>query len=550
MFPNAAPNKAISITPKMFILRRSGTYQGQFHRNYTANARMGQVGALVDTIASARVSTLTPGLLGQVGHDLLSLSTGVTSSSPIAVVGGWNNRRGIFVLALEVTMSTGGRLMYYIQGYTDHDAFTETSVDPNMRMYINNVITAVPTREQTDVGTINSMRVSSNFQTPVDFGTAHGFSPAPLVMARPQDVFGHMKNEDFSTHDVFVTDKSNSVANSLVSTRRRNSVPTSYLASVFNGYVEGRRETDQADFTAGDVAENAFTQVLEKDAVTDLFLRKLQEANGLMRGQSHFTYAELRRVAPNIDQVKKSMENSQHGIQLSQEGDSNHFAGQTISTLAAVQLAAAVPALMLESMLATVSITITNMTSPELIIVPSAFACFAPEIGQRQFELFRNRLLTEVVYPLTERGMINIDAKITCSFHSEFVCEIRMGDDPKTRFVAPSFCDSLFTPTVTNSPDVVRTLSRDLSVMCDHVSDAVGNVLLRKDAIISRQLTSPMTGALTSNNNAFSIPQPVNNHRLSPLSDIGVGSAMDVRTAAAPGLTIPTTRGGPSANSM
>ncbi len=554
MFPSNTPNKAISLVAKTFLLRRSGTYKGQLHRNYTANARMGQVGALIDTINSHRLTTITPTLLGTVGHDLISLDTAPVSTTPIAVPGGWNEKRGIFMLVLEATMSTGGRLNYYIQGYTDHDSFTDQFIDPNMRLYINNVVTAVPSREQTQMGTFNSMRVASNFQTPVDFGTGHGFSPTPMVMARPQDIFCQMKNNDLSSHDVFVTDRGNEISNNLVSTRRRNSLPTSFMSAVFNGYTLGRRETDQADFTAGDVAENAFTQVMEKDAITDIFLRKLQESNGLMRGQSHFTYSELSRVVPNIDQVKVPFQNSAAGIQLSQEGDSNHFAGQTISTLAAVQLGAAVPALMLESMLSTVSIVISNMVGGQLDVVPNGnIGCFAPDIAQRQFELFRNRLLTEVVNPLTERGQINIHATITCSFHSEFVCDIRMADDPNTRFVAPSFCDSLFTPTVTSDPNVVRQLSNHLSVMCDHISEAVGNAELRKDAIISRQLTAPMSGALVSDDRGFAIPGAVNSRPLSHLAahaPIGAGSAMDVRTAARPGAAIPTGNRGPSMNSM
>lgn len=554
MFPSSTPNKAISIVAKTFLLRRSGTYQGQMHRNYTTNARMGQVGALIDVINANRFTEISPALLGQVGHDLLSLDSRVASNNPIAVPGGWNERRGIFMLVLEVSMATGGRMNYYIQGYTDSAAFTDTSVDPNMRLYINNVITAVPAREQTQVGTFNTLRVSSNFQTPVDFGTAHGFSPAPLVMARPQDIFGQMKNDDLSMSDVFVSDRTNTISSNLVSTRRRNSIPTSYLSSVFNGYAYGRRETDAADFTSGDVAETAFTQVLEKDAINDIFIKKLQEANGLMRGQSHFTYKELMRVAPNIEQVKVPFQNSSAGVQLSQEGDSNHFAGQTISTLAAVQLAAAVPALMLECMLSTIGIRISNMVSGQLAITPTGLGigCFAPDIAPRQFNLFRERLMIEVVNPLTERGMINIDAVISCSFHSEFVCDIQMGDDPKTRFVAPTFCDSLFTPTVTNNPNVVRHLSNDLSVMCDHVSEAIGNAELRKEKIISRQLAQPMTGALTSNNSAFGIPDPVNNTPLAALSTVGAGSAMDTRRAIhqPAGTTIPTIHGRPSANSM
>lgn len=540
------PSKATTITARTFILRRSGTYQNQYHRNYATDASMGQVGALIDTIAADRITTVTPALLGTIGYDMLGLSTRVTNETPVALPNDWGTRRGIFILALEVVMNTGGRLNYYVQGYTDNDNFSDRAVDPNMRLYVNNVVTAVPTQERTAMGNINSMRVASNFQTPMDFSTAHGFSPNPMVMARPQDIFGQMKNNDLSTQDIFVTDRGNAVASNLVSSRRRNNLPTSFMASVFNGFSSGRMETHAADFTAGDVAENAFNTVLEKDAVTDLFLTKLREANGLSRGQSHFTYAELMRAVPNLEMVRAPMSNSSAGTQLSQAGDSNHFKGQTISTLCAVQLASAIPALMLECMLSTVHITISNMVDGQLQMRPLGVpGCFAPEIAERQFTLFRDRVMREVIYPMTHRGVINFHANISCSFHSEVVIDIRVGDDPDTHFVTPAFCDSLFSPAVSNDPNVVRELTNHLTVLCDHVSEAINDAQMSKERIISRELVAPMTGALSSNNNAFGIPPVVNT---GPSYTMPINSPSVGHPAGYSGFT--NRPSGPSATSM
>lgn len=513
------PSKTISLLARTFILRPSGTYQNQFHRNFTVDARLGQVGALVDTINSEGLTTITPKLLGTVGYDLLTLDSRIANKNPIAVPNDWGNRRGIFILALEAINSTGGRTNYYIQGYTDEPAFSSSSIDPRMRLYINNVVTATPTVEETNMGRLNSMRVSSNFQTPVDFSATSVSPTNPMVMARPQDIFGQMKNADFNVSDVFVSDRSNIVTNNLVSSRKRNNVPTSFLTSVFNGFAAGKRENNSPDFTAGDVAENAFDTVLEKDGLLDTFLVKVREANGLTRSQSHFTFAELCNAVPNVHDVWVPFQNANQGMHLSQASDSNHFAGQSISTIAAVQLASAMPALMLECMLSTLNIRVTNMVSGQLdLVLYGNPGCFAPDVAVRQFELFKDRFMREVIYPLTERGMINIDAKITCSFHSEFVIDIKMGDDPMTHFVAPTFCDSLFSPTVTNNPQVVKDLTGHIAVMCDHVAEAIGSSELRKDRIISKSLMAPMTGALSSRNDlAFGIPASTNGGAMAPL---------------------------------
>ena len=504
--------KVTRILASKFILRRSGTYQKQFHRNYTASASFGMLGNLTDMIESSGLSTVTPTLLANSGSNLLTLEAGVRNLNGVALPGGWNDKRGIFILLLEISHSTGGTMNYFIQGYTDSDSFTDTAVDYNMRMYVNNVITATPTRVQTQSGApLNSLRLGTNFQTVIDHGAPGGFSPNSVQLMRPQDVFGQMKNADLSIYDCIVTDRNNIVGSNLLTSRRRNSSPGSFASAVFNGYAAAYNEQNRGDFTTGDVAEHALGVVLENDGAADKFLRHIRESNNLSRMQAHFTYGELVRAVQNIEAVRIPIGGSGVGVSLNQAGDSQHFAGQTDSTVAAVQLATTIPTLMLECMLSSVTFTVSNMVSPVLDMVPGDIGCFAPEMTRTQFLLFRDMVMTQVFRPMCQHGKM-LHVEISCSFHSEIVINIRIGDDPETRFVAPAFCDSLFAPVVTSDPRALGVLSNDLNVMCSDIASALANAALRKDQIISRSLTGNLTGALGQDSGrAFTLPQTAMN---------------------------------------
>lgn len=554
MFHDPLANRVISIVAKKLILRKSGTYQKQFHRNYDVVAPWGKLNALAETIGSSGVTQVTPALLAKAGGQMMSLSAGIASPNAIAIPHDWNSSRGIFILELEVQFSTGGMIRYFVQGYTDHDGFSQMgNVDPQMRMYINNVITTTPVHVQTPMGTRTSLRVSGNYQTPTDFGAAQGYSPTPLMVTRPQDVFGRIKNDDLSSSSIMVSDTSSVVGNNLTSSRRRNNIPTSYLATVFNGYSDGMMENRAADFTSGDAAEQAFGLVVELDAVNDIFLTKLRETNNLTRGRNHFTYRELLQVAPNVDMVKDVRPSSMAMTQLSQAGDSNHFQGQTISTVAAVQLSQSIPALMLESMLSTVRIRISNMVSGQLDMAPMdehAISCFSPDDVVRQYMLFKTRVLNEVIGPLTENNQLNFHAEISCSFHSEFIITIKIGSDPETRFVTPAFADSLTAPVVTNNSQKLGELSSTLATMCTHVADAISDSHMRRDRIISSNLMAPSTGALNrdaGSKQAFAIPTGVNGAYVAPAA---VPVAPSANTMGNFGGSVPQTRRGPSATSM
>lgn len=547
--------KVRSIIAKAFILRRSGTYQKQFHRNFSASGNFGALNALSDAIMSNGLTTITPTLLANSGSNLLSLEAGISNPGGIMVPGDWNHRRGIFILNLEVQYSTGGSICYFVQGYTDNDAFTDTAVDPNMRLYVNNVITALPTVVTVNQNPINSLRLATNYQTVMDFNTSNGFTPHSAQLMRPQDVFAQMKNQDFSNDKIYVTDNTNVIGNNLMSSRRRNNNPGSFASAVFNGFNTARRE-NEGEYATGDTAEQAFGVVMEADAIQDVFIRQIQSANGLSRQQSHFSYAELRNAVPNIDMVKNTVVSSATGVSLNQAGDSQHFAGQTASTVAAVNIATAIPSIMLETMLSSVTFTVSNMVGSMLdIFAIGQIGCFAPDMAQQQWLQFARRVMTEVFVPMTGAGQrLNLNAVIECSFHSEIVITIRIGDDPETRFVAPTFCDSLFAPVVTTNPDALRRLSSEMSVMCDAVSDALGVAALNKDRIISKSLTAPMTGALAMGGNAFSLPTPVNAGAASMGGLAGYpAQPMMVPTPMAPPMRLNTggyNTAGPSSTSM
>lgn len=502
--------KVKSIVAKAFFLRRSGTYQKQFNRNFATTGNFGALNALSDAIMSNGLTTITPTLLANSGSSLISLEMGVNNLAGITLPNDWNNSRGIFILSMEVTYSTGGSILYFVQGYTDSDSFTNTNVDPNMRFYINNVITAMPQRVIIDNNPLNSLRMATNYQSVVDFNTSNGFTPHAARLMRPQDIFGQIKNQDFSSGNIHVTDDSGVIGNNLQTSRRRNNNAGSFASAVFNGFNAARKE-NEGEYTTGDTAEQAFGVVMEADGMEDIFIRQLQTANGLSRLQSSFTYGQLRNAVPNIDMVKNTVVHATTGVSLNQVGDSQHFAGQTKSTEAAVNIATAIPSIMLECMLSSVTFLVSNMSCPVLDIFAIGQAgCFAPDMWQTQWLQFSRRVMTEVFGPMTDRGRLNINAVIECSFHGEIVITIRIGDDPETRFVAPTFCDSLFAPTVTTNPDALRRLSTDMSVMCDSVSEALGIASMAKDRIVSKSLTMPMTGALAMGGNAFSMPTPVN----------------------------------------
>jgi hypothetical protein len=91
-----------------------------------------------------------------------------------------------------------------------------------------------------------------------------------------------------------------------------------------------------------------------------------------------------------------------------------------------------------------------------------------------QLEEFKRRLVVDVLNTITQGNQIGFHIAVSADLAGETIIDISLGYESKTRFVAPTFSDSLFAPVVTRDKNLRDKISSDLIYLMEECIPDIG----------------------------------------------------------------------------
>ena len=455
------------------IFVRTGTYNDMTLRPYQSTVSPQNIMALQEATDGGRNMQATA-LAGVAGSILRPVAQ---SQGLVTVPNGWETPRLRFILEIQHQDFAGGQRLQYLTGYTDHIGLSHAgSLDPQLRLYINNSISTNTISYATPTGRVSQQQITDASQVLQGSYTPSFSNVAQTAhLMRPMDMF-----KSISAQSVMgdVTDlRSTFAGENLKMSRRTNSAPIYYLSRVMQAHQAVVSDSD-SDAEYGAMMNRAAGMVKETLVASDPFFAQAKRQTSLSEGTS-LTFGELCDMYPearhpSITMVLNGSEVS--NVANHQRGSTAYWNGNDNETVFATILSHSVPAIMMDTMLMKVGFLATNQTiGGHFEIKIGGANSFARGLNLDPYvHSFVTRLQTEILADLVQNARIPVRIQAEFDLLGETKLTIGVGSNPLTTFTTPSFCDALFAPVLTNNSVTLSTLTHDVGSIFDnlHVSYA------------------------------------------------------------------------------
>lgn len=499
MYPALSP--AMNAGANMYGTRRisvvrmsvqtAGTYADQWLRPMTGESRMtGHVQNMIENVLATKPA-MTPQALAVPALTLLSPSA--APETRVNIVNGWATPRYRFMLQLEVEDNMGHITDHYYSGYSDvSDASISGLVDPKSVFTIVNHTSAKRIHRETTMG-VQMLRTPVAHDQILTADNYRGLAdPNKTFSLRPETVLESVINQDLrSVEDLFI-DTSSIVSQPTHSARKNNS-PADYLSRILGTYRNsiGDLSADMNDPRAVSL-ENA-KSILQSDVGEDPFSiwlqhRRLRGAGGLdlgvVMGMNQFNLNDLKALddtaltrVTNFDKMVVQRDFHEVG-----NSECSRWSDSTLEAQTASLIAQALPTYLNSYNFSFSAVSATNQTlTGELTVVCSPTGINAGADTRPFIAALEQRLRTELFHVISKGNSMPIDINVICDLNGETWVHLSLAGRGRESFVCPTFCDSLFAPTITKDKANLERLASDFSgifEMIDHINGQQHNNIL------------------------------------------------------------------------
>ncbi|MGI9212594.1 MAG: hypothetical protein ACR2HF_08985 [Methylococcaceae bacterium] len=480
-------NRVMGMQVEQMIMVESGTYNPMYNRPYQSHLDAGGLNLVINRVEQIGHGRITGQLLSGIASNILSPTAVVDPTREIAIPHGWNERRIRFVLKINCRFNLGSDITYYFQGYTNYPGVTmQGAIDPQMVFIINSVIAIGKAAvNYGPMGYSTMDRVLSTFQVVADPTWQSMTQQVHSRLMRPQDVFSGME-DNYLRHglDHYAGHGSQSVYDVRTTLRtdpqrsnRSNNMVSNYLSKVIDGYYTSAQLSDFGHGNA-DILTKCQEMVMEEPISENPFNRWLGERRNQSATAWHqFTFSDLEALDPTTAQrvhfmvAGQAQQANQH-----QAGLTSYWTGADRTTVVASSLTQAVPSLMMENLISKIVLRSTNhdiggVMNTVLIDVKSITGMDLT----RYYDLFIQRLEQEVIRDFTFGNQELYQLEIRSDIFGETWINLSLAGQPPVQYVAPSFCDNLYAPIVTQNAAQYDALVMDMERLTSHVNDALGH---------------------------------------------------------------------------
>lgn len=399
------------------------------------------------------------------------------------IANGFNEQR--FSFMIEVVddrggLSSGNR--YIVTGYTDHVGVVQNmgrqAIDPNMKLFINNIFMMRDTKINTPNGVQIRSNMVDNMHVLID-PKHHDFygKKFDYFSQRPEDIFATIGyNNDFALAEARQDgiDQRSMITTPRASNRRNDSRPN-YLAETIKSYknATAEEETSQNDDIDGYSNVWSTSRDYQRQTISGNRLMNVLATKADYMSMGYVTYSDMCSVLPNLDQMNEvvMMGPAQQQREY-QPGQGEDWKSTSFEAIAATIINQVTPSIMTDCLLTSIHFVATNDTiGAQHDVRPVGFKGFTQNIDLTPFiQNFINRLQREVLDDISKNGQVlyQIECSIDLTYDSTF--SISLDGDNMVFFTAPSFCDSLYAPVLTSDANDVNAMAGDIETMLYNVT--------------------------------------------------------------------------------
>ena len=483
-----------NIIPEAAIFYPTGTFETQYHRSIDPNVTAGHIDALdAKTHGGKDVSSTT---VSGISGDILKPKVAVRREHAIAIPNGWGEPRYRFFMSFRVRMPSGIDNIEIITGFTDYIGVSHNGKgDPDMRLFINNMITLRPDTYTTNRGVTHTRMVevaNSQVLTPAFHDSVYstqGVNQHPfnihtttpeLTTIRPQDVFSAMSTThgDFDALETF--DTRTKLSNNMICySDRRNGAPSQYISRFLSSHRKALMDTA----TSGNyehTANVAMGMVDDGVPYANQLIASWHLTYGDLIRNGSMTYGQLCNALPGFDEHIAEFYQPPRvtrGRTMHVAGEADGWGDASDETLIAVMLANSVPAIMVDTLLSGTSFHAHNMT---LTGFPDFTYSVEEGMPAKTFtkglameprmEVFRNRILHEIFPDISQQGRRQIGFSMQVDLMGETSIQISVDGRPSVPYTIPSFCDSRLSPMVSLDYNTLMDMGNQLDTLSSNIN--------------------------------------------------------------------------------
>lgn len=480
-------------------------FANQGFRPYTANNDTKSIVDNAMNIIGERkydMGRFSPSTIGSVTDGMIGMAG--ASMGNIGIDNGWNNRRYMFSINVDIQMSSGGSINYIVTGFTDTNNVSvngqHVMVDPSIVLHITNIAEGQQS-QNFDGSSGLFIRRSDQILTRQHYMNDINNTGTEFRSQRPIDVFSTMKSNMFKQDGGTKFINTETAMGTPVFGSRFNNIPNQYSANIFNSYVDAANANSEF---AGDEYHPQVAELVNTESASEAyisnnkFLEFLNTNNDGFTHRTSFRWSDILAIDNTIMdrfhlnrlQDRESFLPS-NGFITANTNNRSDILGQ----IAAV-LGTSIPALANRCNLTIVSFVANNMFGQHNVTI-SYCESFNPLTSKQHGDQFEQLMPSQVLNSLFTSMGFTYELSVYCQVNSETFIKLRVNEQNQGRgedFLFPTFAEALYTPTVTNNVETI-----------DSISDTVKHVTTRiaEESNIgkSQMEAQNMRSQLSGNNN-------------------------------------------------
>lgn len=467
---------------KRIVFREMGEYNDMSLRPFNTNFDSVKINTLAEATEGGR--HLTANTLAGLSIGMLQPSAKSHGVAPIA--SGWGEQRMMFLMEVEIQADPKSRITEVISGYTDYFGASaldsrKVKLDERMRLYFNSTfhvrqLMAFGGRGNEWRGNIFD---SAQVVTRQKVSDLSRFDGVGTMTMRPEDVItrANVSEEyrDIAGAAGFRDTRAEFDRRALKFSKRDNTQSAAYLSRTLSAL----RDSDDDDYlgTKESVKLSAARgQVRERLISNDKVFEELAADTAIMN-DGFVEWGELLAMNPNIDEIADVWFQDKRAGGIHRRGDSENWGGSDNETMAATIVANTIPAYLIDAMYAEIDFTCTNDTRGGVWETRVAkLIPFIPETDvQENYHHLIARIEHELMPEILFNKMMAVFVRVHSSLYGDTTIDIAFDSGEEARFVYPSFCDSVASPIITNSRDVIDTMAHDVTEIHRQLTEAASS---------------------------------------------------------------------------
>lgn len=483
MLPNS-----VQLNIQKSIFTKTGSYNDMTLRSYQSNfGSQADINMFRDMTSGG--TNFSSANIGSMATNFISPSTAPTHHANID--NGWGIERYRFIIMVDHTDHMGGiKTTKVVQGYTDYCGTANNTVDHNMRLYFNNVITLRKSQiGNPQVGFRDTVAVASAdhiLRGDYDAGRMVTQTEGQSQTMTPSDVFNTMAvNLTMGGFDSMGGEVYNALPyfsmSPIKKSKRSNNNPSRYLSDILTTYKNVVQVSNDAEHIIPDtnqVFDAAAGMAKEQPIAYDPFLALMINESQGFNDYGSVTYGEMCAIIPGFDEATTFIAEPQvfrtnTGSVLENHvvGQTEHWTGSGLDTIWATALVNSVPSLMMDGMITAVGFHATNKRAHtdadgyagQTAVKITHLRSFIDDHDVSGYaETFKARLIAEILNGLTRLDTIEYEMTVHVNFWGETRISLIIQDLPYVEFATPTFADGTFSPVITNSSENLHNIANSL----------------------------------------------------------------------------------------